>query len=442
MRIGPFEFRIIKAGAGIAETLPQGRARVPPDSWSTVTEANPGDWQRGITQPDPSAEVLKFGAVFAAVTLIADDIAKLQPQLQVLGTDGVWRVSSEGPAAALLRKPNRYQTWQQFLTAWMVSRLMHGNAYVFKRRAPSGSVEALHVLEPETVKVMLTTDGGVYYGTSRDTLAQITEATWVYLSEIAHDRGIAPFHPLIGLSTVAAAAVSGTFGRRIQQQSMQFFANASRPSGTLTSDHEIGDETAERLKRDFEQNFAGLRFGRLLVAGSGLKYEPMTMPAHDAQLIEQLQWTGSDICRIFKIPAYRLGCGPMPSLNNIAQLTQDYYGQVLLPPITAIETLLTEALELPARQRVALDTSPLLRMDAASRAETAAKLVNAGILAPNEARASENLPPVRGGEVPFMQQQMWQIGQLAGRTPPADAPAKTFDVGVGVGPSSSAALGQ
>lgn len=446
MKLGPFELTLrLVDKAAVQQTLPAPAGiRVPPghDGWFNIREPFAGAWQRGISAPDPTAELLQFGAIYAATGMISGDVAKMRPVLQARGFDGIWRETDVGPAAQLLRRPNRYMTWSQLLEGWVNSRLLHGNSFLFKERGPDRSIEALHLLDPSMVGVVVTDDGGVYYQLKRDVLAGLTEPITVPASEIAHDRQFAVFHPLLGISTIRAAAASGTYGRRIQEQSQAFFANMSRPSGQLTSEHEISDETAERLKRDFEANFAGTRLGRMLVAGSGLRYEAFSVPAADAQLVEQLKWTGEDIARVYRIPAYKLGVGPLPSFNNIAQLQQDYFTQALQGPIQSIELLLAEALELPVSQRVELDTSALLRMDPLSRAETAAKLVGAGILAPNEARASENLPPVRGGEVPYLQQQNWQLSQLAGRTPPADAPAKGLGEGVGVGPSSSSALGQ
>ncbi|WP_128001047.1 phage portal protein [Piscinibacter defluvii] len=423
LAVGRFELSFTRKAA--AEPRASGltypdRAR---GGWHTIVEPFAGAWQRGIVAEDPKAQLLRFGSIFACMSLVAGDIGRMRPMLQIRQPSGTWvEVDDDSRLSRLVRKPHPFYTWGQFLESWVTSRLMWGNVYLLKERREDGAVGRLHLLSPELVAVKLTPDGGVYYQLNRDVHAAIEEPILVPASEIAHDRTHCFFHPLIGLSALSAAAASGTFGRRIQEQSCTFFANASQPGGHLTAEGNIPDETAERLKRDFEDKFAGGFIGRLLVTGSGLKYEPLAMPAHDAQLIEQLRWTGEDCCRVFKIPGYKVGVGPLPSFNNIAQLQNDYLGQALQPAITAIELLMAEALELPPNMRIELDTSALLRMDPLSRAETAAKLVGAGILSPNEARAAENLPPVRGGDQPFMQQQMWQVGQLASRTAPSDAP--------------------
>ena len=51
--------------------------------------------------------------------------------------------------------------------------------------------------------------------------------------------------------------------------------------------------------------------------------------AVDAQLIEQLKWTGETVCTCFHVPAYMVGIGPPPPYANVGPLVQQYYSQCL-----------------------------------------------------------------------------------------------------------------
>ncbi|MCI0236224.1 portal protein, partial [Cronobacter sakazakii] len=57
----------------------------------------------------------------------------------------------------------------------------------------------------------------------------------------------------------------------------------------------------------------------------------------------------------------------------------------------------------------------LLRMDSERRIKTLGEGVKNTILTPNEARRSENLPPVTGGDELYLQQQNYSLGALARR---------------------------
>jgi HK97 family phage portal protein len=401
--------------------------------YGMVREAFPGAWQKGVLV-ETKQNLLTFSAVFACVSLIAGDIAKMRLKLMQRFDPGYWTEVTNSPTfTRVLVRPNRYQTSIQFVEAWVISLMLHGNAYVYRERDARGAVSALYVLDAPSVVPLVAPDGSIYYRIKRNYLAGVQgEEVTVPDSEVVHDRINCLFHPLVGVSPIYAAATSGTQGLRIQSNSAHFFENMSQPSGHLTAPAAIDDKTAERIKKDFETNFRGAGgLGRLLVTGQNIKYEAMTIPAADAQLIEQLKWTVEDVARCFKVPLHKISTTMAPSYNNIAALNQDYFSQCLQLIITNIEELLDAALSLgpaysnsaaTAAYGVEFDIDALVRMDPTARAEAWQKLVTAGIMAPNEARLRENLAPKTGGDTPFMQQQMWPLDKLAQRAPPPATP--------------------
>lgn len=388
------------------------------DVWGTVLEPFAGAWQRNVTA-ESRQNLLAFSALFTCISLIAEDIAKLRLRLMQLD-GGIWQpVEALNPFQPVLDRPNPFQTRQQFFVHWLVSKLMWGNAYVFKVRDGRGLVRELYALDPRHVTTKVSPSGSVFYDLGKHELANIEGNLTVPANEIIHDRGITPWHPLIGVSPIYACGSSATQGIRIQANSEAFFGNMSRPSGQLTSPSTISESTAARLKEQFEKNFSAGSIGRLLVTGDGLKYEPMTIPAVDAQLIEQLKWTVEDVARAYRVPLHKLAAGTPPTFNNIGALNQDYYAQTLQPHIEAIEALLDDGLNLRnvdgKTYGTEFDLAGLLRMDPLTRADTQSKLVGAGVLAPNEARREWDLPATTGGDTPFLQQQNYSLAALAKR---------------------------
>jgi HK97 family phage portal protein len=388
-----------------------------------VLEPFAGAWQRNI-QVDTLENNLAFSAVYACVSLIANDIAKLRIKLTRREPSGVWTEVSGSPFSRALVKPNRYQTRIQFLCHWMTCKLLHGNAYALKERDQRGMVSNLYLLDPRSVRPLVADDGAVYYRINGDKLAGVADTGIVVpASEIIHDRMVTLWHPLVGVTPIYACGAASTQGRRIQANSARFFENQSQPGGILTAPGKIDNDVALRLKTDFERDFSGSNRGRILVAGNGLKYEAVTIAANDSQLIEQLRWTVEDVARCFHVPLHKIQAGSDPSHTNIAALNQDYYSQTLQAHIEALEILLDEGLELPADYGTELDLDALLRMDPSTRFDAYTKGVTGMWLAPNEARKAENLEPVPGGDSPLAQQQNWTLAQLEQRPPPTSAPA-------------------
>jgi HK97 family phage portal protein len=359
----------------------------------------------------------RFHAIYACITLIAGDIAKLRCKLVEQDDDGIWTEFYSNAFSPVLAKPNRYQNRFQFFQQWIVSKLLHGNTYALKERDERGVVRRMYILDPCRTRVLSSPDGSIYYSLGRDYLTgQEYETIEVPASEIIHDVMCPLYHPLCGISPISACALAATQGLSIQGNSMKFFANGSRPGGILTAPAHIPDETAERLKRYWEENYTGEKIGKVAVLGDGLKYEAMAVNAVDSQLVDQLKWTAETVCTCFHVPPYMIGIGDMPTYANVEALQIQYYTQCLQSLLEALELCLDEGLGLtnvPGKTYgTEFDLDDLLRMDTPTKIKTAGDGVRGGIIAPNEARKKFDLKPVAGGDTPYLQQQNFSLAAL------------------------------
>ncbi|BAO90692.1 phage portal protein, HK97 family [Caballeronia cordobensis] len=379
-----------------------------------VRESFAGAWQSNIElRPET---ILAYHTVYACITLISADIGKLAVRL-MKADDEVWIEATSPAFSPVLRKPNRFQNHIQFVENWIMSKLTRGNTYALKERDNRGVVVALYVLDPSRCRPLVTDDGAVYYQLDMDTLAGVPAGDYdqqviVPASEIIHDRMNCLFHPLVGTSPLFACALAARQGLAILNNSAAFFENGAEPGGVLVAPGAISDETAKRLKARWEENYGGVNRGRIAVLGDNLKYEPLTMTAVDAQLIDQLRMTGEIVCSVFHVPGYMVGVGTAPTYNNIEALSQNYYSQCLQSLIESFELCMDEGLALPQEYRTELDLDGLLRMDTATMVKTLTDGVGGGIVAPNEARKRLNMRPVKGGQTPYLQQQNYSLAAL------------------------------
>jgi HK97 family phage portal protein len=379
--------------------------------WPIIRESFAGAWQSNVTID--MNRVSTNWAVFACVTLIAGDIAKMPARVMRQASNGIWVVTLFRP---VLRRPNHFQTWADFIKSWLFSLLLRGNTYVLLVRDDSARVTAMYVLDPGRVMPLVSPSGDVFYDLAADNLAGLERQVAVPASEIMHDRINCLWHPLCGVSPLFACGMAAMQGIAMQENSTIFFQNMSQPGGVMTAPGPISDETAERLKQSFNDNFSGDNAGNLLVLGDGLKYEAMTISAKDSQLIEQLKFTGEMICAVYHVPPYKLGLGPPPQADNLAALNQQYFDQCLHPLVDGIEGRLDIGLEVADPfEQVVFDTTELLRMDPAARFEAHGKAIGAAIMAPNEARKVENLAPQAGGDSLYLQEQNFSLAALERR---------------------------
>jgi len=388
----------------------------PGSIFGVINESFSGAWQQNVSV-DNDANLLQNSAIYAAVTGIATDIAKMRMRLLRNVGGGVWiEDERSSPFAPVLKRPNHYQNRIEFAEWWFISKLIHGNTYALKQRDQRGVVVALYILDPLNVTPLVADDGSVFYELKRDNLSQVEEdAVRVPAAEVIHDTMTPLWHPLIGVSPLYACAMAGTMGNKIVQDSTNFFSNRSIPGGVLTAPGKISDATAARLKSGWKSNYGGSNVGDVAVLGDDLKFMPIRMTAEASQLAEQMGWTIEDIARAFHYPIHKLGGEAPAYAGSVDAANLGYYTDCLQNLIESFELAMDEGLGLPMDLRTECDLESLFRMDVKAIYETNEIGTRSGVLSPNEARARVSKGPVEGGESPLMQQQNYSLAALAER---------------------------
>lgn len=428
-----------RTGSGIfaAAFAPQGKA-IPRDlflpesrgGWyPIIREGFAGAWQQNVETP--IVDVLSHPTVYACVTKISGDIAKMRLRLvEDIGND-VWVPVESAAFSPVLRRPNHYQVPFQFKQSWLISKLTSGNTYVLKVRDGRGLVIAQYVLDPWRVTPMVAPDGSVFYKLNADALGQVPQSeldgVTVPASEIMHDRMNPLFHPLVGISPLYAAGIPAILGLKIVTNSARFFQNGAMPGGILTVPASIDEPTALALRDKWETQFGGQNAGKTAVIADGMKFQTIGDVASDkAQTTEQWSAASEAVANAFGMPWSLVG-GPAPPYTNPQSLSVLYLTQCLQPLTTAFEETMDEGLglapELVNGRRLGTEfyRPDLLLMDTATQMASLEAGVRASIIAINEGRAQVNLPPMPGGDTIYMQQQNFPLPSLVDREPPDTA---------------------
>lgn len=391
--------------------------------FSFIHEPFAGAWQRNLEIRQDT--VLSYYAVFACISLIASDIAKMPPRLMRRDSKGVMQEVKSGAVPALYKRPNAFQNRIQFFEHWLNSKLCHGNTVALKIRNNAGKIIELRLLDWNKVTPLVADDGSVFYQINPDNMTGIESSVTVPAREVIHDRFNCLFHPLIGLSPIYAAGLAAMQGHHIQENSAFFFRNGGKPSGVIEVPGSLTEENAKTIKENWDSGYSGKNAGKTAILSNGAKYNPTTVSAADAQTVEQLSMTAQIICSVFHVPAYKVGVGELPTHDNIEAQDQQYYSQCLQSLIESIELLLDEAFDLEGETGTEFDVNALLRMDSERRIKSLGEGVKNTILTPNEARRSENLPPLPGGDALYLQQQNYSLEALARRDASEDPFAKS-----------------
>ena len=406
-----------------------------------IRESYPGAWQQNAMPVPLAPPLLSFSAVYSCVNIISSDIAKLPINLwRTLETGGREKADNH-PIYALLQNPNPYQTHVDFFAYFLVSLLLAGNAYAILTRDRRGVVSRMDVLNPYFVRPLVAETGDVFYQISRSNSLSLVadfepqEGHYVVpASEVIHHRIMCVDHPLIGVTPLYAAAMSGSMGVRALSSAAEFFANMGRPSGLLTAPGKVSKELADRLRTEWQQNYGPGQSGKTAMLGDGLKWEPITLSAVDSQLIDLLKFGVSDVGRVYRVPAFMLGELDKVTYRNSETLMRTYYSGCLQYHLEALEARLSSAFALAPDVELEFDIDAILRAELDVRFAAYEKGIQSGFLTINEARDLEGLKNVKGGDEPMMQVQYAPLSTLDGTqlkptapppaAPPPDEPPK------------------
>ena len=406
--------------------------------WHTINEPFTGAWQRNLEEKHGT--VLCYPTLYACLSRISQDIGTMPFVLKRKDQNRIWReVEGDSPYWPVLRKPNKFQTDQQFREAWVLSLLIHGNAYILKQRDNRGIVTDLYVMDPCRVMPMIADNGDVYYQVNYPSAQNLlpenypAEQLTIPAFEIIHHRINCFIHQLVGIPPLCAANLPAVKNLKILRNSTEFFANGARPGGILTAPAGISKEDGDAIKEAWQQQYGNGNQGKIGLIGADLKYTDLGMSSGaDSQLVAQLEYSDRQVCQPFHVPPFMAGIGEIPAGMEVDEVTTAYYQRALRPIVEGMERLLDEGLRISRPMGVELDENALLRMDLGKLAEVESALVGGKIKTPDEAREMFGLAPTGGGNTLWGQNQDYPLGMLANRaewdpdmqaTPPPVAPA-------------------
>lgn len=358
-----------------------------------------GPTAAGVTIGPGSA--LTVPAVRGAIALIAESCASVAWTVHRRVGDQR-EVATDHPLSLLIRDgANSFTSWPEFVAGVVSDALRYGRGYALATRGgddrllellrlPAGSVtrEQVTPLDEPVYRVNLR-GGGMLTLSRKDVL------------EVSCLDGRSPVQD--GREAISLAASLERHAGRLMGKGARPSAVLERTTPTGTTGIGPRDPQEAREKGDrFGEAYGGPdASGAILTLPVGMTFKPVTFSSVDLQFAEMRKFQVEEIARIFRVPPTLLQHLDKASLNNTYELASQFGKFCLSYYVTIIEAALRITC-LTADERDAYiiegDMSELMKADMAARFEAYSKGLTAGILAPNEPRAWENLPPKAGGD--------------------------------------------
>jgi len=374
------------------------------------------------------ATAMGVSTVYACVNRRAKDVARCKPRLFKPTADGGRTLVTDHPVVKLFKRPNRRQTWFEFMMQMMGAKLLRSNAFAVILRDHRGDPIELIPINPDCVVLLESVDGQVFYQINRLGLFQMSvlqgQPIAVPSEDVLHVMDMS-FNLLAGVATLGLARDSIGLAMTQEQQAARFAGNSTCPSGVLQTDKKLTSESAARLKASWDGMVSGIQnVGRTAVLEDGLKWQQLQLKATDLEFQNARGFQIGDNARFFDVPLSMIPGGMMTSPSKItpAEEEQSYVNRTVMPDLDMWEQKIARAFDLDLDDiEVDFDETCLLRADITARYNSYRVGVLTSILTPNEARASERLAPMEGGDKLLAPINLAALGSDATGTAPDGA---------------------
>lgn len=337
---------------------------------------------------------LTMSAVYRCVTLISSVCAALP--LHTYKSDSLEQVDSN-----LLSNPHPEMTSYELWRAVYAYRALWGNAYLQKIRDSVGRIKELWPIHPERVQVgrakpiELNPSGKIFkvYDDAGNE-HPMTSREIMHVPHLGYDgiTGVSPVR--LATQAIGIALAAETYAAKL-------FGSGNLLSGILQTEQRLQKADAERLQERWNRTMTGLDQARkVAVLDSGAKFQSLTMPNDDAEMLATRQFQVPEIGRFFGVPPFLLSdterstsWGTGLEQQSLGWVTYDLHPTWLAPT----EQRITKEL-IPNTTYAKYKVEGLLRGDSGARAAFYTALWGIGVLSPDEIRELEDRPPIPGGK--------------------------------------------
>ncbi len=346
-----------------------------------------------------SEAAMRLSTVYACIKVLSETVSTLPCHLYKLSTDRMTRTHAYNDIlhTLVMRAPNDWQTAQEFWQMQVVNLCLRGNSYSYIVRGESGRVVALHPIPVDSVSVHVEAQNRITYNVTIGEKGR--QRTEVFApQEILHFKTMS----LDGITGISPISYQGhLLGGAIEQRdhSNSVFANGSTPRGVLQVDGTLSDDAYNNLKESWEGAHGGRgNANRVALLEAGVRFEPISMSPGDVQLIETRKLSREEICGIFRVPPHMIADLSRATFSNIEEQTLDFYRSAIYPYIRGFETRMNYSLLGDSTREFRFEVGELLRGDFAGEVDAYKKLLEIGVMSPNEVRHKLDMNPREGGD--------------------------------------------
>ena len=335
---------------------------------------------------------LSLSSVFAAVEIISNSIAELPINVKTR-QDNKSDIVYDHNLYNVFN--NNVQTKYMLMKMLIVDMLLYGNGLAYIERDNNGKPVSIIYCEHGTYNIYydrLTRD--LYYTIQGINNGRIEPINVIHFVKNSKDG-------VNGIGILSYAKNTIELSKFTEKTSRDYFSGNCHLNGVLSTESKINTQQQREQIRDAWIQANGNNGTGIAVLEYGMKYQPVSSNAKEAQMLESRLFNLQEVARFFSINPVLLGDLSHSSYSTIEASLLEFVLHTLMPYIKLIEDELTRKLILPSEKSlyIDLDDNFILKSDKQSQANYLTTLKNAGIITINEARQQLGLNPMQNCDV-------------------------------------------
>ncbi|PKN81543.1 MAG: phage portal protein [Chloroflexi bacterium HGW-Chloroflexi-9] len=223
-------------------------------------------------------------------------------------------------------------------------------------------------------------------------------------SEVVHTQFWGTGGGLTGDTRMEALRTTLMIEDATQRAIIAAFENGVRPIGAYAIDGTYKNkEAAERARAQLNEVYGGVdQAFKIMLLEGGAKWQEMSHNFVDSDIVNLRKLTRNEVAAVLNVPPPVIGQLEEASFSNITEQHLMEYMDTFQPYTVLIQESLREQLIKPeplmAGQYVEFNFKAMLQGDPLKEIEAGVKAVGGPYMTVNEFRATQNMPPVPGGD--------------------------------------------
>ena len=337
-----------------------------------------------LSTNDYLRSVADIGSIGTCCRLIGNTLASVPWEIADTKNETVL----DGDINKLFKFPNSLQSNFQFVTSWVYSLLLGGNAIIYLAQTNAwdqmkGRPSSLWLLSPDNISIEYENEFEIKKYIYEDRGRRID----IPPERIVHARLPNPMSRFWGLSVIAQDSL--LFDEMLQAKLFNFnmFANGGMPRGLLRTDGPLDKDAVQELSKNWKAAHGSTeKSGGTAILHSGLSYERISLSQTDMAYPELTRMTRENIFSLFGVPPGIAGVMEYANYANMREQKKIFAENTINPLRILFSEMMTQIVTrfYNANWYYWIDAVNKEEQDAIVTRATA--LVNNGVITRNEAR--------------------------------------------------------